>query len=85
MGDLFEISSSKKIFHSQEVKINDTQKHYSYPYVVRSTINNGIRGYIEESDEYLNPKNTLTFAQDTFITFYQDQPYFTGNKVKVLL
>lgn len=56
----------------------------SYPYVVRTTQNNGIRGYIRESKETLNDENTLSFAQDTFTVYYQKQPYFTGNKVKVL-
>ncbi|EOI9934873.1 restriction endonuclease subunit S [Campylobacter upsaliensis] len=32
----------------------------------------------------LTPANTLSFAQDTFSVFYQEKPYFTGNKVKVL-
>ena len=56
----------------------------SYPYVVRSTINNGIRAYVLENKEFLNPANTLSLAQDTFSVFYQEEPYFTGNKVKVL-
>ncbi len=33
---------------------------------------------------HLLMKNTLSFAQDTFTVFYQKQPYFTGNKVKIL-
>ena len=30
-------------------------------------------------------ENTITFAQDTFVTFYQKSKYFTGNKVKILI
>lgn len=26
----------------------------------------------------------MSFAQDTFSVFYQEKPYFTGNKVKIL-
>ncbi len=33
---------------------------------------------------FTNEKNTLSFAQDTFTVFYQKQPYFTGNRVKIL-
>lgn len=76
--------SSKKIFHAQNVNISDIELAGTFPYVVRSAVNNGIRGFISECADYLNPKDTLSFAQDTFTVFYQDKPYFTGNKVKIL-
>ncbi|MBF0844157.1 restriction endonuclease subunit S, partial [Streptococcus danieliae] len=84
VDELFEINSSKKIFHANQLSVSDVQKDNTYPYVVRSALNNGIRGYIEQEKKYLNPEKTLSFAQDTFTVFYQEQPYFTGNKVKVL-
>ena len=62
----------------------DVQVKDSYPYVVRTTKNNGIRGYILENEKYTNDANTLSFAQDTFSVFYQKEKYFTGNKVKTL-
>lgn len=64
--------------------IFDTQIEGSLPYVVRATQNNGVRGYIVEDEKYANGRNTLSFAQDTFTVFYHKQPYFTGNKVKIL-
>lgn len=85
IGDLFEVKSSKKIFHANNLKISPNEDMGFYPYVVRSTLNNGIRGYINESAKFLNPANTLSFAQDTFSVFYQEKPYFTGNKVKILV
>ena len=33
---------------------------------------------------YLNDGNTISFGQDTATAFYQKQPYFTGDKIKVL-
>ncbi len=84
LGDLFEVLSSKKIYHANTIKIHDTQIENSYPYVVRATANNGIKGFIINDPIFTNEKNTLSFAQDTFTVFYQKQPYFTGNKVKVL-
>ena len=51
---------------------------------MRTTQNNGTRGYINEDKQFLNNENTLSFAQDTFSVFYQKQKYYTGNKVKVL-
>ncbi len=84
LGDLFEVLSSKKIYHANTIKIHDTQIENSYPYVVRATTNNGIKGFIVDDPTFANEKNTLSFAQDTFTVFYQKQPYFTGNKVKIL-
>ncbi|MBM2778924.1 restriction endonuclease subunit S [Helicobacter pylori] len=84
LGDLFEVLSSKKIYHANTIKIHDTQIENSYPYVVRTTTNNGIKGFIIDDPTFANEKNTLSFAQDTFTVFYQKQPYFTGNKVKIL-
>ncbi|MGL2366034.1 restriction endonuclease subunit S [Helicobacter pylori] len=84
LGDLFEVLSSKKIYHANTIKIHDAQIENSYPYVVRATTNNGIKGFIIDDPTFTNEKNTLSFAQDTFTVFYQKQPYFTGNKVKIL-
>ncbi|MHA0347004.1 restriction endonuclease subunit S [Mesomycoplasma ovipneumoniae] len=70
--------------HANKVKIYDTQIPNTYPYVVRQSKNNGIKGYIQENLKFLNPANTITFAQDTFLSFFQKQKYFTGNNVKVL-
>ena len=84
VGDLFNVNSSKKIYHAINVTIIPTQEEGYYPYVVRQKSNNGIRGYIKEDIQTLNPANTITFAQDTAELFWQSQPYFTGNKVKVM-
>lgn len=82
---MFEVNSSKKIFHANTLEnIYNEQISNSLPYVVRTTKNNGIVGYINENQIYANEANTLSFAQDTFTVFYQKQKYFTGNKVKVL-
>lgn len=85
LGKLFEIFSSKKIYHANQInKIFDVQVNNSFPYVVRTTKNNGIRGFIKGELSKINEGNTLSFAQDTFSVFYQKQMYYTGNKVKIL-
>ena len=84
IGDIFEICSSNKIFHANNIIIYEEQVENSYPYIVRSTQSNGRRGFIQENKKYLNDGNTISFAQDTFSVFYQKDPYFTGNKVKIL-
>ena len=79
VGELFDIETPKKRFNANTVEFGG-----KYPYVVRTSENNGIRGYITENELYLNPANTISFGQDTATIFYQEQPYFTGDKIKVL-
>ena len=52
--------------------------------MVRTALNNGIRGYINEDEQFLNDGNTISFGQDTATMFYQEKPYFTGDKIKIL-
>lgn len=78
--NLFDIESYKKRFDANKVNITETGK----PYVVRTSLNNGIRGYINEDEQYLNDGNTISFGQDTATMFYQEKPYFTGDKIKIL-
>ena len=75
---LFDIKTTKKKFNANTVKFGG-----KYPYVIRSSMNNGIRGYITEDIKYLNDANTISFGQDTATMFYQKSPYFTGDKIKV--
>ncbi len=76
---LFDIKSPKKRFNANTVKFDG-----KYPYVVRSSTNNGIRGYITEETQYLSAGNTISFGQDTSTIFYQEHPYFTGDKIKTM-
>lgn len=83
-GDILNITSSNGIYHACNVIIKDTKIKGTHPYVVRTSQNNGIRGYISADERTLNPGNTISFAQDTGVMFYQKEPYFTGNKVKIM-
>jgi hypothetical protein len=76
---LFDITSPKKRFNANTVSFDG-----KYPYVVRSSVNNGIRGYITEDTRYLNEANTISFGQDTATIFYQEKAYFTGDKIKIM-
>ncbi len=80
IGKLFEINSSVKRFDANKVIISETGK----PYVVRTSLNNGIRGFINEDEQFLNEGNTIAFGQDTATMFYQKTPYFTGDKIKII-
>ncbi len=78
---MFEINTYKKRFDANKVEILENGK---YPYVVRTSLNNGIRGYINEDEQFLNEGNTISFGQDTATMFYQEKSYFTGDKIKIL-
>jgi len=80
IGDLFTIHSSKKRFDANKVKL--TKK--GYPYIVRQSTNNGQKGCLNENITLLNESNTISFGQDTATVFYQEKPYFTGDKIKIL-
>lgn len=81
MGKLFEVKSYAKKFDANKVIVLEDGK---YPYVVRMSNNNGQKGYIDEDETYLNEGNTISFGQDTATMFYQEHPYFTGDKIKIL-
>lgn len=81
--EIFNILGTNGIFHAVNVNVLDKQKPGSHPYVVRTSQSNGIRGYLIEDETKLNPGGTISFAQDTAQIFYQSEPYFTGNKIKV--
>ena len=80
IGDLFEIKTSKRRFDANKIQRSEE----GHPYVVRTASNNGIKGFLKENEKYLNEGNTISFGQDTATMFYQKQPYFTGDKIKVL-
>ncbi|EFI8348269.1 restriction endonuclease [Escherichia coli] len=78
MERLFSIQTPKKKFNANKLTFNG-----NYPYVARGSNNNGIKGYIDEDELYLNPGNTISFGQDTATMFYQENAYFTGDKIKI--
>lgn len=81
LEDLFEVSSSKKKFDANKIHVLQQGKH---PYIVRMDGNNGQKGFIDEDENFLNEGNTISFGQDTATLFYQEHPYFTGDKIKIL-
>lgn len=81
LGDLFEIKTSVKRFDANKVNILNNGK---YPYIVRMSFNNGQKGFLNENPTFLNDGNTISFGQDTATMYYQEIPYFTGDKIKIL-
>jgi len=78
--ELFEINTYKKRFDANKITLLENGK----PYVARGSSNNGVKGYIIEDEQFLNDGNTISFGQDTATMFYQEKPYFTGDKIKIL-
>ena len=78
---MFTVSSYKKRFDANKVTVSEFGK---FPYVVRTSLNNGIKGYIDEDEQFLNEGNTISFGQDTATMFYQEKTYFTGDKIKIV-
>lgn len=81
ISELFEVESYQKRFDANKVTVAESG---NFPYVVRMSTNNGQKGFINEDEEYLNDGNTISFGQDTATMFYQEKPYFTGDKIKIL-
>lgn len=75
---LFNIIPTKKKINAIDIEFNG--KH---PYVARGEGKNGIRGYIDYDEKYLNEANTISFGQDTATVNYQSNRYFTGDKIQV--
>ena len=83
--DLFEVGSTARWYNTTDFfDIRDTPADGFSPYVVRSGLANGVKGWVRSDDVELNPGGTISFAQDSFFAFYQEHPYCTGNKIKVL-
>jgi len=78
INGIFNIETPKKKFNANTLTFGGI-----YPYVIRSNVNNGIKGYITQETKYLNQGNTISFGQDTATMFYQKKPYFTGDKIKI--
>lgn len=75
---LFNIIPTKKKINAIDIEFNG-----NHPYVARGEGGNGIRGYIDYDEKYLNEANTISFGQDTATVNYQSQKYFTGDKIQV--
>ena len=78
---MFDVLSYKQRFDANKVTLVENGGH---PYIVRQGSDNGQKGFIDEDEIYLNDGNTISFGQDTATMFYQEKPYFTGDKIKIL-
>lgn len=81
VGELFDVVTPVSKLNVSDVVFEDSIS--SFNYVVRTNLNNGIRGKILACGR-LNEGHVLTLGQDTGTIFYQEFPFFTGDKIKII-
>lgn len=80
IGDLFEVNIGKCIDGNKVDKLNG-----KYAYVTRKETNNGIDGFIDYDDKFLNKQYpVITIGNETAKPYVQVFPFFTGTKVNIL-
>ena len=78
--DLFEVKSGKCI----DGNIGDKSKG-NYAYITRKKIDNGLDGFIDYDDEFLNKQYpVITIGNETAKPYVQVFPFYTGTKVNIL-
>ena len=80
ISDLFHVKIGKAIDGN---KVDRTSGHY--PYVTRKESNNGVDGFIDYDESFLNKDvPCITVGNETAQPFVQKVPFFTGTKVNIL-
>lgn len=76
--EIFDEINNSKPYHKKNLK---TSKSSTFPYITRTTNNNGLEMLIDNSNFNINPKNTIVFGAETKTFFYEPFEYITGNKM----
>ena len=74
VGDIFECKTTN-------FSIKDELVDGDTPFVSRSAENNGVDGYVEIDSEKITQGNCITVGAEGIYSFYQSEPFATGNKV----
>ncbi|NOZ89941.1 MAG: N-6 DNA methylase [Epsilonproteobacteria bacterium] len=87
VGDIFDISLGKPIHKNSIKSFSLTKKNNFTPYVTRTTKNNGIELYVDNTvipNNKFIEGNAITIGAEGFKAFYQKDKFITGNKVNIL-
>jgi len=87
VGDIFDISLGKPIHKNSIKSFSLTKKNNFTPYVTRTTKNNGIEFYVDNTvipNNKFIEGNAITIGAEGFKAFYQKDKFITGNKVNIL-
>ena len=80
IGDLFDIEIGKAVDGNKVDKISG---HYAY--ITRKENTNGLDGFIDYDEKFLNAKfPVITVGNETAQPYVQTFPFFTGTKVNIL-
>ena len=74
--DIFKVVNSKP-YH----KLNLNMQNGKIPYITRTSFNNGLECFVQDSGFILNPNNTISIGAENVTFFYQGIKYITGNKM----
>lgn len=77
--EVFDEIKNSKAYHKKNLETYDDS---DFPYITRTTNNNGLKQFVEyETDYEKNPGNTIVFSAEAYTFFYQPHEYITGNKM----
>lgn len=77
---IFELKNSASKIHNKNI-LDEKGK---IPYVTRTAENNGVAKHIKEQKIEINKGNCLTLGMDAVTIFYQENDFYTGDKIKIL-
>ena len=87
VGKLFNVSLGKPVHKNSIKEYSLINKKGFTPYVTRTTKNNGVELYVDNSiikkNQYILG-NAITIGAEGFKAFYQKDDFITGNKVNIL-
>lgn len=85
---IFIINSTKSGIDKNKIGLDTISISSFFPYVTRTSFNNGIESFIYGDKEYpkskINEGNVITVGIDTQTAFYQANKFFTGRNIVIL-
>lgn len=77
---IFELKNSVSKIHNKNIR----GEFGEIPYITRTDSNNGVARYIQKQNVEINKGNCLTIGMDAITIFYQENDFYTGDKIKIL-
>ena len=79
--DIFDEVYIAKSYDKNKLEFRDSGLNY----VVRTSFDNGVNGYVEQLDDYeIEEGNCIIVGGEATKSFYQDGPFIAGTKISVL-
>lgn len=82
--DIFESIYKGKAYNAPDL-IFCPNNHLSIPYVTRTNVNNGVKGFVINSNlQYIESGNAITIGDTTCTIYYQEKEFICGDHIVVL-